>query len=48
MIMLYKYANSLDLYQNTYISGNTGLIKYFFDINLYGHVIQHPILVPEV
>ena len=27
---------------------STGMVKYFFDIECYHYVIQHPILVPEV
>ena len=27
---------------------STGMVKYFFDINYYHYIIQHPIFVPEV
>ena len=27
---------------------STGMVKYFFDINVDHYVIQHPTLVPEV
>ena len=27
---------------------STGMVKYFFDLNFYHYIIQHPIFVPEV